>query len=235
MVVKAMMRELSTALSDIALGLVAWYLAWQLWRPPVSEEYISARRWWFVAFVSLGVSALLGTLYHWLRFDLSKAELVWNWRLINLSIASMSFSILWAGLLMFGQGKIRSRWLPAILLITLLSLLLSLYNDRVIFLILQYALSLIVLAYLVLRNSSTLSQKARRELIRSVLLTGFAALFQQTGIGFGEVMNNNTVYHLIQIISAVLLARGIQEVFALMDKPPVAHEQDSFFINHLSL
>ena len=204
------LREISTSLSDILLALSAFVFAIRLQRSDISNQTRPIRFWWMVSLVSLGICAALGGVYHWFRVYLTEAALLWNWRLINVTIAAMSFSILWATLVTFSKIR-RPRCLLVITLgLTLFLLLLALYSDRVIFLLLQYLLGLAVLLYFV--ASKRLETSMQCAFFSFIALSGVAALIQQTGVGIGDILNDNTLYHLIQIASLFFLERGVRRV-----------------------
>lgn len=99
-----MLLEPANAVTDLVLTLVALALAWRSWSSGVRERY------WFAAFASAGIGALLGTLYH----GGLKANATWGfptWTVITLCVAA-TVSFLLAGTVALLVGGRQARlWL----------------------------------------------------------------------------------------------------------------------------
>lgn len=194
--------EPATLLTDYLLTVLGGFLAWRLWRDRVIS--VSSVRWWYRSLVVLSCSAFVGGSYHGFapNFDHGVDEIWWR-------------SVLWIiCLLGFTMGSaLVCEWVPKkrrtffrqflcakFLLVSVVVLVVP--DFRVAIVDYGLAMSAWLAAALVLKR------QWRGWITAAVLLSGAAAVVQQSGLGWWHVLNHNDLFHLIQAFALIAFYRG---------------------------
>jgi len=196
--------EPSTTLTDLLLGAFALILAFRL----LKQNERRSRRDWGLAFVASGVAALLGAASHGFgpQVSLLAQQVMWKCTTITVGLASC-FMLAGALRAMVADSRVRSLSLTATYLKFATYATWMLGHDEFIFVIIDYAVAMLIIA-------SITSFDWRREPRRArFILAGIAIAFvgagvQAAGLGLHEHLNHNDIYHLIQMVALYSLYLG---------------------------
>jgi len=181
-------NEPTTALTDYALAAVSIFLGLKL---------VEKSKFWAVAFLALGLGALLGGTWHgfWQNDFL--------WKATTLSVGVASFGMvagsadalttggLRAGLISFAAGKLFAyvAWM--------------LFHDDFIWVVADTAAALGIVAVLHVL-------KWNPWILAGVAVSVLAGLAHASGLALHEHFNHNDLYHVLQTAALVLLYRGVR-------------------------
>jgi hypothetical protein len=201
-----MLLEPASALTDLALGLVAVALAWR------SRRWSGPQRYWCFAFAAAGAGALLGAAYHaGVKTDGRVGST--SWTLITLCLAVM-VSFLLAGTVATVVGPDRGRfwlWLRSAGLTVYAVAALSGHAGLGSLLASE---SLTMAAILVLWWRAWRRGVPHSEVVVLAIATsavGGAIRVMPIEFTLGLAFNGTALYHLAQIPGLLLLYRGIRE------------------------
>ncbi len=196
--------EPSTTLTDLILGLFSIFLALRLFR---GNQQRSRGRW-AAAIALSGLAALLGAASHGFgdQIDLSLQRVIWKGTTLSVGLASY---LLFMGALACSVMSEKSRRVA--LAVALGGLVLygvwMLFHDQFIFVIAGYATAMLAIVILQLRDLK--SERLRAHFILSGIALSFGgAAVQASGFSLHQHMNQNDIYHLIQLVATYSLYRG---------------------------
>jgi hypothetical protein len=184
-------NEPATVLTDYALGAVAAWVSFQLFRHPQRS-----RRYWALAFAALAAGAFLGGTWH----GFVRSDLLWKATVLSVGVAS--FGMVAGSALAVAHGR---------LLLILAVIKLAAYtawmllHDEFIYVVLDTGVALLVVAALHL-------WKWNGPILAGVALSAVAGLVQASGFKLHEHFNHNDLYHVIQTVAVLLLYRGAKRL-----------------------
>jgi hypothetical protein len=200
-----MISEPVTMITDYALGAVSAGLGWRLYRDAAGER---ARRWWALAFGAAAVSALLGGTHHGFATIMSAATYALSWKVTVLAIGVFSFSV------MAGSAVATTRGMARTALLAIAAAQLAAYtvwmlaHDEYRYVVLDTATAMAALLFLHGWSAVTRQDEASRWMLAGVGVSAAAAAVQFLGIALHEHLNQNDLYHLIQLAGMVLFFKG---------------------------
>jgi len=188
------MNEPMTVLTDYALGAVAAWLSFLLFRHPQTS-----RRLWALAFAALAAAAFLGGTWHgFLHSDLL-------WKATTLSAGVASFGMVAGSAHAVFQRALRNAILVAALAKLVVYCGWMMVHDEFIYVVIDTGIAFIVVAALHL-------WKWNGPILAGVAVSIGAALVQASGLKLHEHFNHNDLYHVIQIAAVLLLYRGAKRL-----------------------
>jgi hypothetical protein len=209
--------DLVSIVIELALGMFSFWLAYQL-LPTLRRVHEHAISCWFVAFCSVGGSALLGGFWHGFApaMDPRTATLT-ETASVALAVAA-SFMFLIATLHVFTSGRLLNVLSGCAVMKFALFVVWATVNDD--FRLVIYDSGLTMLAMLLLASSGAWlrSAPAAPWIIVGVVTAMLAALFQQGRVSIHRYFNHNDLYHVIQAGALYCLYRAGA---LLHDKEPV--------------
>jgi hypothetical protein len=187
-----LISEPTTLATDYALGGVAGWLAWRLFRNRSSQE---SRFLWALAFAALALAALLGGTWH----GFARNDFLWKATLLSAGVAS--FAMLAAAAFAATTGVLRNSLLAVAAAKLVIYSAWMLAHDDFVWVIADtgIALAAVALLHLVSFNGWILT---------GVAVSIVAAAVQASGFAPHPHFNHNDLYHLIQIGAVALLFRG---------------------------
>ncbi len=199
--------EQVTALTDVALGFLAGYAAFQVFQ---SSGFKSAVWGW--AFALLAFSAFVAALAH--GFEMTQKTNERLWMPINLSLGwTLSLFVVGALIDLSGDAIARTA-LPAALIIGLLFFVITILRPGSFMTFIAYeavAMLFSLGVYVFIFFQGTLFGTGF--MLAGVFVTILAAVVQalgKTGKSIVWYFDNNGVFHLIQMIGIVLLLAGLR-------------------------
>ena len=199
--------EQVTALTDVALGFLAGYVAIQVFQ---FSEFKSAV--WVWAFALLAFSAFVAAFAH--GFEMTQKMNDRLWMPINLSLGwTLSLFVVGALIDLSGDAIARTA-LPAALIVGLLFFVITILSPGSFMTFIAYeavAMLFSLSVYVFLFFQGTLSGAGF--MLAGVFVTILAAVVQavwKTGKSIVWYFDNNGVFHLIQMIGIVLLLVGLR-------------------------
>ena len=209
------MTEPDVALTDLGLALECGLLAALLARRGSRREPL--RSWFLLLFLSAGVAAFLGGLYHGFLLEAPAAAVEAIW-LVILAAAGLTALSCWAvgAAILFAPEKARRVLLLAILLLALYlaSVLFVMRDFRVVVLNSAAASLFLLTAFL-----AAWRRRRRRRLLWGAAGAGLmlaAGGIQQSGLDLHErYFTHNALYHVVAGIALFLIFRGAT---ALLDR-----------------
>jgi len=196
--------EPSTTLTDLLLGVFALILAFRLLR----QNEQRSRRDWYLAFVASGVAALLGAASHGSgpQVSLLAQQVIWKCTTITVGLASC---FLLAGALraMVANSRVRFLSLTATYLKLAAYATWMLFHDEFIFVIVDYAVAMLIIALIASFDWKREPRRARF-ILAGIAVAFVGAAVQASGLGLHEHLNHNDIYHLIQMVAFYSLYLG---------------------------
>jgi hypothetical protein len=183
------MNEPTTALTDYALGAVSVFLACRLF---------GISRFWALAFLGVGVAALLGGTWH----GFWQSDLLWKATTLAAGVAS--FGMVVGSANAAATGKLRSA------LIGFASVKLAIYSvwmlshDEFIWVVVDTGSALLIVAALYL-------WRFNGWMVAGVAVSVTGALVQASGFALHAHFNHNDLYHVIQTGAMFLFYKGLKE------------------------
>ncbi|MFN8380967.1 MAG: hypothetical protein U0V02_03450 [Anaerolineales bacterium] len=199
--------EQMTALTDVALGILSGYAAFQVLQFSGFKSLV-----WGWAFALLAFSAFVAALAH--GFEMTQKTNERLWMPINLSLG-WTLSLFVVGALIDVSGDVIARTaLPAALIVGLLFFVITVLRPGSFMTFIAYeavAMFFSLGVYVFLFFQGTLLGAGC--MLAGVFVTIFAAVVQalgKTGKSIVWYFDNNGVFHLIQMIGVVLLLAGLK-------------------------
>ena len=182
------MNESTTVLTDYALAAVSIFLG---------SKLVGQSKFWAVAFLALGLGALLGGTWH----GFWQSDLLWKATTLSVGVASFgmvagSAVATMSGaaqrlLVGFALGKMAAYWAW------------MLYHDDFIWVIADTGTALLIVALLHL-------WRFNGWMLAGVAVSVLAGLAQASGFALHERFNHNDLYHVLQTAAMFLLYRGVK-------------------------
>ena len=183
------MNEPATVLTDYALGAVSIVLGWKL---------VRRARLWALAFLALGVAALLGGTWHGFWQD----ERLW--KATTLSVGVASFGMVAGSAVRTTRGAIRQTLLGVAALKLVLYSLWMLRHDDFMWVVADTASALLVVGALY-------AWRFNAWMLAGVAVSVLAGGVQAGGLRLHEHFNHNDLYHVVQMAAMFLFYRGLEE------------------------
>jgi len=175
-----------------------------------------------IAFVATSVSALTGGLWHAFQGRLGPGLAEGLWMTTTVAVGAASFSLLVAATLFgFAGWPRRLLLILAVLKFTAFFVWMSSHDDFR-FVVIDYLTSMAVVVLIMLARWS-FAPRAAGFVVAGIGVSVLAALVQRSGFAPARWFNHNDLYHLIQIVAFVLLARGGRE---LTDRSSIGHRPE---------
>ena len=182
------MSEPTTVLTDYALAAVSILLGLKL---------IEKSKLWAVAFLALGLGALLGGTWH----GFWQSDLLW--KATTLSVGIASFGMVAGSAFETTSGIVRR----ALMVFAALKLIVyvgwMLHHDDFIWVVADTASALLIVAILHAWRFSGW-------ILLGVAVSVLAGLAQASGFALHERFNHNDLYHVLQIAAMFLFYRGVR-------------------------
>lgn len=188
-----------TLITDYILGALGLLCAFLLFRMNhVRPPQISVRLWAW-SFIALASAAFFGGTSHGFGIHMSPLanRLVWKFTVLSVGLVSL---FMLAGTIAATFQNPPRRWLiAAVLLKFLLYAAWMFRHDKFLYVICDYAPSMLVILFLQIRS---------RWLVAGVLVSFAAAGVQAAEIRLHEHFNHNDLYHVIQMFAVYLFYKG---------------------------
>jgi hypothetical protein len=182
------MNEPVTALTDYALAAVCGVLGSRLG---------SLSRFWMLAFLALGLAAVLGGTWH----GFWQGDALWKATTLSVGVASFGMVV--------GSARATAGGLTQRLLAGFATLKLATYaawmmfHDDFIWVVLDTGIALLLVGLMHLRA-------ANGWMLAGVAASVLAGLAQASGIALHAHFNHNDLYHVMQAGAMLLLYRGVK-------------------------
>ena len=198
--------ERVTARTDVLMGLLAGFIAFQLYQIPGFKFMV-----WTWAFALLAISSFLGAVAH--GYEMTPKTNDRLWMPINLSLG-LALGLFVVGALFDLSGEAIARMvLPLMLAIGFGFFLITVWKPGTFMTFIAYEAVAMLFAlgvYVYLLFTSSLAGAGW--MVLGVLVTIIAAVVQATGKAGKRIFwyfDNNGVFHLIQMLGMVLLYSGL--------------------------
>jgi hypothetical protein len=176
------LSEPVTTLTDYAMAIEALLFAALLWRSPRFP------RFWVAAFVGVATAAFCGGTYHGFRLPSDIQWALWRTMTYALSLASSA---------MLGASVLKS----------VLYLSWTTFHSNFLYIVIDYLFAMLIL--LVIQAGLAARRKTHSTWIIAGVLTSFiAAAVQGLGINWSAYLNQNDLYHLVQMVALFFFYRG---------------------------
>ena len=183
------MNQPTTVVTDYALAAVSIFLGLKL---------IGKSKFWALAFLALGLGALLGGTWHgfWQNEFL--------WKATTLSVGVTSFAMVVGSALAVASRRLRTGLIAfaAVKLVAYVAWML--YHDDFIWVVADTGSALLIVAGLYL-------WRFNGWMLAGVAVSVLAGLAQASGIALHEHFNHNDLYHVIQTAAMLAFYRGLKE------------------------
>jgi hypothetical protein len=185
----ARVSEPTTVLTDYALAAVSIFLGLKL---------IEKSKFWAVAFLALGLGALLGGTWH----GFWQNELLW--KATTLSVGVTSFAMVVGSARAVASRRLRTGLIAfaAVKLVAYAAWML--YHDDFIWVVADTGSALLIVAALYL-------WRFNGWMLAGVAVSVLAGLTQASGIALHQHFNHNDLYHVIQTVAMLAFYRGLKE------------------------
>jgi len=208
-----MIAEPSTLITDYALALLTFVLAWRL-RSRLDSQRSRSR--WMIAFLALGLAAALGGTYHGfapMLGDLARL-LIWKGTVLVIGVGSAAMITGSAAAVTTGDAR---RWLTHIAVgVFAIYAAWMLFYNAYIFVVIDTALAMVLVAAMHGRSRSVRTQPGSAWILAAVAVSVVAAVAQASGLSLHRHFNHNDLYHVIQMGAMVMFYAGARR---LRDQP----------------
>lgn len=200
--------ERVTAWTDVLMGLLAGFIAYQL-----SQIFGFKFTVWTWAFALLTISSFLGAVAH--GYEMTRKTNDRLWMSINLSLG-LALGLFVVGALFDLSGEAIARMsLPLMLVVGFGFFLITVWKPGTFMTFIAYeAVAMLFALGVYIYLLFTLSLAGAGWMVMGVLVTIIAAAVQATGKagkGIFWYFDNNGVFHLIQMVGMVLLFVGLRQ------------------------
>ena len=208
-----MIAEPSTLITDYALALLTFVLAWRL--RSRRDGQVSRSRW-MIAFLALASAAALGGTYHGfapMLGDLARF-LLWKSTVLVIGVGSAAMIIGSAAAVTAGEAR---RWLTcaAVVLFAMYAAWM-LFHNAYIFVVIDTAVAMVLVAAMHGRSRSARAMPGSPWMLGAVALSVVAAGAQAGGLSLHRHFNHNDLYHVIQMGAMAMFYAGARR---LRDQP----------------
>jgi len=201
-----------TLITDFILAAVGLFLGAKL----LKKNKISPQKtikFFAITLLSLSLSAFFGGIYHGFKNIIGVTASAVTWLTTLYSLNVMAFFLLLAGSYLAKNAVIK-KILPVGASVKLICfLIVSSLTGQFMFVILDYGISIIILAsiliYLVAQN---IGRRAALITLSGLSVSVLAGLIQFLGISPHRYFNNNDIYHTLQIIGICLTYLGAKSL-----------------------
>lgn len=201
-----MITEPSTLITDLLLAALAGGLAARLWKRASSHD--RAAKLWAAGLGSIALAAAAGGFFHGFRLLLGQVAATGLWKLAVLSIGAADLLLLAGALVAWVPPRVRRALLTVLSLKFLLYAGWMTFHDAFLYVILEYAPSLVLLGALALWSISRRSARGGAQIILGVVISIAAAVILATGLSMHRHLNHNDLYHLVQMAAVWSFYRG---------------------------
>jgi len=200
-------QEPFTVLTDYLLAVLAAVFSFRLNRLYPGKRQLFVR-FWALTFLMIAAGAFLGGTSHGFKPYFSDAvrTLIWKSTVLSVGLASL-FMLAGAGFSFF-RGSAARFFLAAASAKFVLFAAVMLTADKVLFVIVDYLLSMALVLIVSLRTSGRPGSGAGW-LAGGILASFAAAALQQSSLFFGP-LNHNDLYHVVQMGACCLLYTGVK-------------------------
>lgn len=216
--------EPTTTITDLILAGMAFYFGHMIfWKQTKTVKSAWEKRYyqyWAVAFLCMGIGALLGALSHGFPYLAIQFSILRQaWPLTVLSIGLASFYLFLTVIMEYFVRQRNILFLLAYLKVTAFMLLLFGYPkpyfgnfESVSFLlvIIDYVPVMLLLGIMNGLEYMKTKVQAAKLMAIGVLLSFVAAGFQVSKIGIHEHFNHNDIYHVIQMVAIYLFYKSVR-------------------------
>jgi len=199
------LTEPVTLVTDYLLGGLAATLAWRLRRRPGRPLAVS---YWAAALAAIAVASVIGGTYHGIRLMIGETAAHILWTLTTVAMGAASFLLLAAALSASFSNPIRYRLITAAAVKLALYVVWMLQHDDFAFVIYEYGSTLLLVLVLVAAGRTQGARGHRAYIVAGILVSGAAALLQQSGIRLHRHFNHNDLMHVVQMGGVWLLYQG---------------------------
>ncbi len=205
-----MIQEFWTFVTDLVLAAVAWSFAFILARSPAATASRALSLWVWV-FVTIGLAAFQGALYHGFKDSLPHSVYM-ALRIGTLWSLSGTAFFLSLALIYFGLPREHSFFRPLKILLLLkafIFLVLAVFKTQFLLAILDYGSSFIIALVVHLRLRR---HPASPFMLLGVTVSIIAAAIQVLKIAPSASFNHNDLYHVVQLLGLYLFFKGAQRL-----------------------
>ncbi len=186
-----------TALTDFLLSVECFIFTFLIFKRAVSWQ----RLFWNGFFICVGMGAFLGALFHGFSF----AQSVFLWRGVNLSlILGITFFPL---AILSLRTRIIPKWLFALFIAILILASFFFYNSQNFLHILFYEGGVLTICIMIALTYLRKGYQEGKPLLLGMVVSVVAALAQATNMRL-LFLNNNDIFHLVQIIAMVFFFKA---------------------------
>jgi hypothetical protein len=199
--------EPSTLASDYVLGLWTALLAWRLHRRAGGP----ARRavaLWVAALAAASGGSFAGGTYHGFGPAMPPGTAARLWTFTTLLVGAASFFLLASAVAASFTGPVRRWGMAAAAAKAIVYGTWMLWHDAFLFVIVDYAVSLLVVLTLAVTGRLRGAEGWRSPVVGGVAVTLAAAGLQQSGIDLHRHFNHNDLQHVVQMGAIWLLFRA---------------------------
>jgi uncharacterized membrane protein YfhO len=192
------LSEPITTLTDYALAIESLIFATLLWQPSHPSKL------WSLAFIGVAIATLCGGTYHGFQLP---STIEWSlWRTLTYALSLSSSCMLAATLYQFPR-QVRAWGLGAIALKSALYLSWATSHPDFLYIIVDYISAMLILLAIHIRLAIH-HKKHSTWIILGVLTSLFAAVVQGLGLSLTVHLNQNDLYHLVQMVALYCFYKG---------------------------
>jgi hypothetical protein len=200
-------HEPMTMATDYLLATVAiWWGSRLLLSGAHAEEPV--RKLWGGFLFATALAAITGGTYHGFSAHLSPLLLAILWKITVMAIGVASFLVLIAIAQARFLGTVRNVVIAAGVVKLLLYLLWMSVHDDFIWVILDYAPTMLVVLVVEAWFAAARGYRSSRWIVAGIVVSFIAAAIQASGFSLHIHFNHNDLYHVVQIVALYLLYRG---------------------------
>ncbi len=205
--VKTIIYEPMTTITDLIIALMAFYYARELTTIYINQ-LLNVQYHWIWTFRMLGLGALFGALSHGIGPYCSPLIAAIIWKFTTYSIGAMSYFMAMSMLhhLFEYDLAIRLKWVMMLFLVIYLYFMTR--NDDFLYVILFYVPLMIIVLIGYMYSYINFNSDGSTMLMMGVLISFIGAGVQQSGIALHEHMNYNDIAHIIQMVALWYFYQG---------------------------
>jgi hypothetical protein len=184
-----------TTLTDYALAIESLIFAAPLWQ---------RTKLWSLAFIGVAIAAFSGGTYH--GFLLPPAAEWALWRTLTYAL-NLSSSAMLAATLYKLPRSVRAWGIGAIVLKSILYLIWATYHPNFLYILIDYLSAMLILLAIHIKLA-THHKNHSIWIIAGVLISLIAAVVQGLGLSLTKHLNQNDLYHLVQMVALYCFYKG---------------------------
>lgn len=199
----------SNLITDYLLAIVALVLAARLWKAAKAGRSTGLYLW-SLGYVGVAAAALAGGTYHGFYDSTDTAVANALWKASVYAVGLTGLMMLSGTIATLVAARLRTAAYGAALLKFLVFAWWMLEREAFVYALLDLGIAIAVIVVLYLWHAGRTGDRAAVQVAVAFAIASIGAVLQQLGVSLHRHFDHNDVYHVVQIVALIVLARALR-------------------------